>query len=391
MNKDKNILIGVCGGIAAYKSAYIISSLVKMGYSVKVIMTENATKFITPLTLETVSKNSVVKDLWNTAHEEVEHINLARWANLILVIPATYNIISKIASGIADDALSTIISASAAPTYFAVAMNNIMYQNPILEENITKLKKYNYKFIEPDEGFLACSSNAIGRLKNEDDILKIILNDLEPKLPLINKKILITASRTEEALDPIRYFSNKSTGQMGFSLGIEAKNLGADITIITGPSNEKTPDGINVIRIKTAAEMHKQAIKIYQEFDAVIGAAAVADFRPEKIYATKINKNDIKTLNIKLIKNPDIIKYMGQNKTKDQVIIGFCAQDSETLIEQAKEKLKTKNLDYIIANDIKYFSSSLNKIYIIDKNSVQELPEMPKKDAAAEILKILYQ
>lgn len=391
MKKHKNILIGVCGGIAAYKSTYIISSLVKMGYNIKVIMTRNATKFITPLTLETVSKNRVVQSLWNTSHEEVEHINLARWANLILIIPATYNIISKIASGIADDTLTTVISASTVPTYFAIAMNNIMYQNPILEENIKKLKKYNYKFIEPDEGFLACSLNAIGRLKNENDILKIILNALDPKLPLKNKKILITASRTEEELDPIRYFSNKSTGQMGFSLGIEARNLGAHVTIITGPSNEKTPYGINVIRIKTASEMYKEAINIYQEFDVIIGAAAVADFRPDKIYKTKIKKDTIEDLHIKFIKNPDIIKYIGKNKTKNQIVIGFCAQKDEILIEKAKEKLKTKNLDYIIANDLKYFGSSLNKTYIIDKNSVKELPEISKKETATEILKILYQ
>ena len=362
-----------------------------MGYDVKVIMTENATKFITPLTLETVSKNSVVCNLWNTTHDEVEHINLARWADLILIIPATYNIISKIAAGIADDALSTIISASTAPTYFAVAMNNIMYENPILEENIQKLKKYNYKFIEPEEGFLACSLNAIGRLKNENDILKIILNELEENLPLNHKKILITASRTEEALDPIRYFSNKSTGQMGFKLGIEAKNLGANVTIITGPSNERTPDGINVIRVKAATEMYEQATKIYKEFNVIIGAAAVADFRPEKIYANKIKKNELENLNIKLIKNPDIIKYIGKNKVKNQIIIGFCAQESETLVDKAKEKLKTKNLDYIIANDLKYFGSNLNKTYIIDsKNNIQNLPEMSKKEIAVEILKILY-
>ncbi|QMU99554.1 bifunctional phosphopantothenoylcysteine decarboxylase/phosphopantothenate--cysteine ligase CoaBC [Borrelia sp. A-FGy1] len=391
MNTKKNILIGVCGGIAAYKSVYIISSLIKMKHNVKVIMTRNATKFITPLTLETVSKNRVVYSLWNTRHEKISHINLAKWADLILIIPATYNIISKIATGIADDALSTTISASTAPTYFAVAMNNIMYENPILKENIQKLKKYNYKFIEPDEGYLACSLNAIGRLRNENDILKIILNELKAKLPLQHKKILITASRTEEILDPIRYFSNKSTGKMGFNLGIEAKNLGANVTIITGPSNERIPDGINIIKVKAAKEMYEQTTKIYKDFDIIIGTAAVADFRPEKIYTNKIKKNEFENLNIKFIKNPDIIKYIGKNKIKNQIIIGFCAQESEKLLYEAKEKLKTKNLDYIIANDLKYFGSNLNKIYIIDKkNNIQKFPEMSKKEIAKEILKILY-
>ncbi|WKC58346.1 bifunctional phosphopantothenoylcysteine decarboxylase/phosphopantothenate--cysteine ligase CoaBC [Borrelia sp. P9F1] len=388
---NKNILVGVCGGIAAYKSAYIVSHLVKLGYAVRVVMTKNATKFITPLTLETVSKHNVVCNLWETPHEKVEHINLARWADLILILPATYNIISKIATGIADDALSTIISASTAPTYFAVAMNNMMYMNPILEENIQKLKKYNYKFIEPDEGFLACSSNAIGRLRDENDILRIILGEFKAYSPLQNKKILITASRTEEALDPIRHFSNKSTGQMGFNLGIEAKNLGADVTIVSGPSKERTPDGINVIRVKTAAEMYEETTKIYQKFDVIIGAAAIADFKPEKIYANKIKKNELENLHIKLIKNPDIIKHIGRNKTKNQIIIGFCAQKPENLIDEAKKKLKTKNLDYIIANDLKYFGSNLNKIHIIDnKNNIQEIPEMSKKEIATEILKILY-
>ncbi|WP_024653241.1 bifunctional phosphopantothenoylcysteine decarboxylase/phosphopantothenate--cysteine ligase CoaBC [Borrelia persica] len=391
MERQKNILIGVCGGIAAYKSAYIISSLNKMGHNVKVIMTDNATKFITPLTLETLSKNKVITSLWNRSYEEIEHINLARWADLILIIPATYNFISKIASGIADDILSIVLSASTAPTYFALAMNNVMYQNPILQENIKKLQKYNYNFIEPDQGFLACSLNAIGRLKNENDILNIILNSLMPKLPLKNKKILITASRTEEPLDPIRYFSNKSTGQMGFNIGIEAQKLGADVTIITGPSNEKTPYGINVIRIQTTSEMYQEAIKIYKEFDIIIGAAAVVDLRPDTIYKTKIKKNNIEEFNIKLVKNLDIIKHIGKNKTKNQIVIGFCAQKDEILMEEAKEKLKTKNLDYIIANDLKYFGSNLNKIYIIDKNNVKKFPEMSKKETAKEILKILYQ
>ncbi|ACH93742.1 pantothenate metabolism flavoprotein [Borrelia duttonii Ly] len=391
MKKHKNILIGVCGGIAAYKAAYIISNLIKMGYNVKVIMTENATKFITPLTLETLSKSKVITNLWNTNHEEVEHINLARWADLILIIPATYNFISKIAAGIADDILSIVLSASKAPTYFAIAMNNIMYQNPILQENIKKLQKYNYKFIEPDKGFLACSLNAIGRLKNENDILSIISNSPMTKLPLKNKKILITASRTEEELDPIRYFSNKSTGQMGFNIGIEAQNLGANVTIITGPSNEETPYGINVIRIKTAAEMYKATIDIYKEFDIIIGTAAVADFRPDKIYKTKIEKNNIEELNIKLVKNLDIIEHIGKNKTKNQIVIGFCAQKDEILIKKAREKLETKNLDYIIANDLKYFGSNVNKIYIINKDKVEKFPEMSKKETAIEILKILYQ
>lgn len=390
MNKNKHILIGICGGIASYKSVYIVSSLVKLGYNVKVVMTKNATKFITPLTLETISKNKIITNLWDLDHKEVEHIKIAKWAHLILIIPATYNTISKIASGIANDALTTIISASTAPTYFAIAMNSAMYSNPILKENIKKLKTYHYKFIEPDEGFLACSSNALGRLKNEDEIIKIILNEFNQKDCLKNKKILITASRTEESVDPIRYFSNTSTGKMGFCLAQEAVKLGAQVTIITGPTNENEPEGVNIIKIKTAMEMYEEVLKIYNKFEIIIGAAAVADFRPKHIFNNKIKKNKTNRLYIKLVKNPDIIQHIGHNKLKNQIVVGFCAENSKNLIQKAKEKLKKKNLDFIIANELKYFGSNLNKIYIINKQSIKELPEMEKSKVAKEILKILY-
>lgn len=390
MNKNKHILIGICGGIASYKSVYIVSSLVKLGYNVKVVMTKNATKFITPLTLETISKNKIITNLWDLDHNKVEHIKIAKWAHLILIIPATYNTISKIASGIANDALTTIISASTAPTYFAIAMNSAMYSNPILKENIKKLKTYHYKFIEPDEGFLACSSNALGRLKNEDKIIKIILNEFNQKDCLKNKKILITASRTEESVDPIRYFSNTSTGKMGFCLAQEAVKLGAQVTIITGPTNENEPEGVNIIKIKTAMEMYEEVLKIYNKFEIIIGAAAVADFRPKHIFNNKIKKNKTNRLYIKLVKNPDIIQHIGHNKLKNQIVVGFCAENSKNLIQKAKEKLKKKNLDFIIANELKYFGSNLNKIYIINKQSIKELPEMEKSKIAKEILKILY-
>ncbi|AJA90588.1 phosphopantothenate--cysteine ligase [Borreliella chilensis] len=390
MNKNKHILIGICGGIASYKSVYIVSSLVKLGYNVKVVMTKNATKFITPITLETISKNKIITNLWDSNHNEVEHIKIAKWAHLILIIPATYNTISKVASGIADDALTTIISASTAPTYFAIAMNNVMYSNPILKENIKKLTNYNYRFIEPDKGFLACSSNALGRLKNEDKIIKIILNEFKQKPFLKNKKILITASRTEEFIDPIRYFSNTSTGKMGFCLAQEANKLGAKVTIITGPTNENEPEGVNIIKVKTAMEMYKEALKIYNKFEIIIGAAAVADFRPKHIFNSKIKKNKTNTLYIKLVKNPDIIKHIGNNKFENQIVVGFCAENYKNLIQNAKEKLKNKNLDFIIANEIKYFSSNLNKVYIINQESIKELPEMKKSEIAKEILKIFY-
>ena len=250
----KNILIGVSGGIAAYKAANIVSGLRKRGYDVKVVMTENAAKIITPLAFESLSKHDVAVDMWErNFNVNVEHIALADWADIILVAPATYNIVGKVAGGIADDMLSTVISAFNKTVYFALAMNVRMYENPILAENIKKLKKYGYKFIEADEGLLACNVNAKGRLKNEQEIIEIISKELEETekistdKPLAGKKVLITAGRTEEPLDTIRYFSNRSTGKMGYFLGEEAEKLGADVTIVSGPTNIDKPDRVNIV------------------------------------------------------------------------------------------------------------------------------------------------
>jgi phosphopantothenoylcysteine decarboxylase/phosphopantothenate--cysteine ligase len=255
----KNILLGITGGIAAYKAANICSLLRKNGYNVKVIMTKNATEIITPLTLETLSKNRVAIDMWaEKSNIDVEHINLADWADLVLIAPATYNIIGKVANGIADDMLSTVISASTAPKFFALAMNVNMYNNPILKENISKLEGYGYNFIDADSGPLACDWDAKGRLKKETDILDIINNyfrSLERKRILEGKNILITAGPTEEPIDPIRYLSNRSTGKMGYALAEAAKQLGGRVTLISGPTNLTPPTGITFIPVRSAIEM----------------------------------------------------------------------------------------------------------------------------------------
>lgn len=364
---NKNILVGVSGGIAAYKSANIISMLKKQGYNVRVIMTKNATEIITPLTLETLARDRVVVDMWEKKYNyDVEHISLADWADLILVAPSTYNIVGKVAGGIADDMLTTVISASEAPVYFALAMNVHMYENPILKDNMEKLAKYGrYHFIEADEGFLACNYKAKGRLKNEEEIVEIVKNHFSEKAILKGKKILITAGRTEESIDPIRYLSNRSTGKMGYSIAKAAKDMGAEVTLIAGPNSQKDIDGIKLIKVRSALEMYEACKKEFSLCDVFVSTAAVADYRPLNVSEHKIKKGD-EPLVIELQRNPDILKEMSLIKEK-QFLIGFCAE-SENLLENAKKKLKNKNLDIIVANSVEYFASDKNMVKIIDKD-----------------------
>ena len=386
----KNILLGVTGGIAAYKSANIVSLLKKKGYNVKVIMTENATEIITPLTLETLSRERVYVSMWDrTPHFEVEHISLAQWADVVLIAPATYNIVGKIANGIADDMLSTVISATKSPVFFALAMNVNMYENPILIENIEKLKKYNYNFIESDEGFLACNVNAKGRLKNEAEIVSMLEKYFEEKeidRYLTGKKILITAGRTEEAIDPVRYISNRSSGQMGYSLAIAAQKLGAEVILVSGPTELDVPEGLKkFIKVRSAQEMYEAAVKEFETVDIAIACAAVADYKP-KIYSTeKIKKKD-GDMTIILDRNPDILYEMGKMKKK-QFLIGFAAE-TENIIENALGKLKRKNLNMIVANNAANMQKKTNEILIIKSSEdIKEIPEKEKSQLADDILK----
>lgn len=386
----KNILLGVTGGIAAYKSANIVSMLKKKGYNVKVIMSENATKIITPLTLETLSKERVYVDMWDkTPHFEVEHISLAEWADVVLVAPATYNIVGKVANGIADDMLSTVISATTKPVFFALAMNVNMYNNPILKENINKLKKYGYKFIDSDEGFLACNVNAKGRLKDEKEIVKIIedhFQEEELDRYLTGKTVLITAGRTEEAIDPVRYISNRSSGQMGYSLAIAARKLGAEVILVSGPTELSQPEGLKkFIKVRSAQEMYEATIKEFPQVDIAIACAAVADYKPKNYSTEKIKKKD-GDMTIVLDRNPDILFEMGKLKDK-QFLIGFAAE-TENIIENAIGKLKRKNLNMIVANDASNMQKTTNQIRIIkSENSIKEIPEKEKSQLAFDILR----
>lgn len=386
----KNILLGVTGGIAAYKSANIVSMLKKKGYNVKVIMSENATKIITPLTLETLSKERVYVDMWDkTPHFEVEHISLAEWADVVLIAPATYNIVGKVANGIADDMLSTVISATTKPVFFALAMNVNMYNNPILKENINKLKKYGYRFIDSDEGFLACNVNAKGRLKDEKEIVKIIedhFQEEELDKYLTGKTVLITAGRTEEAIDPVRYISNRSSGQMGYSLAIAARKLGAEVILVSGPTELSQPEGLKkFIKVRSAQEMYEATIKEFPKVDIAIACAAVADYKPKNYSTEKIKKKD-GDMTIVLDRNPDILFEMGKIKDK-QFLIGFAAE-TENIIENAIGKLKKKNLNMIVANDASNMQKTTNQIRIIkSEDNIKEIPEKEKSQLAFDILR----
>ena len=391
----KNILVGVTGGIAAFKSASIVSLLKKKGYNVKVVMTENATNIIGPLTLETLSKNRVYVDMWDkNPHYEVEHISLADWADIVLIAPATYNIIGKVANGIADDMLSTILSAVALrkPVFFALAMNVNMYENPILNENIDKLKAYGYRFIDTNEGLLACNYEAKGRMKEPEEIVDIIERySIASKIDnfrdaLKGKKLLITSGRTREDIDPIRYLSNKSSGKMGYSLAQAAVDLGAEVTLVSGPTNLNVPDGLKeFISVDSAIHMYEKVDEKFKDTDIFIACAAVADYRPKEYQDKKIKKSDL-NLTIELVRNPDILFEMGKKK-ENQLLVGFAAE-TNNIIENALKKLEKKNLDMIVANNASTMGTDTNSIEIIRKDrSSTVINQKSKIELAYDILK----
>uniref|UniRef100_UPI0035A93FB8 bifunctional phosphopantothenoylcysteine decarboxylase/phosphopantothenate--cysteine ligase CoaBC n=1 Tax=Leptotrichia hongkongensis TaxID=554406 RepID=UPI0035A93FB8 len=391
----KNILVGVTGGIAAYKSAEIVSLLKKKGYNVKVVMTENATKIIGPLTLETLSRNRIYVDMWDSnPHYEVEHISLADWADMVLIAPATYNIIGKVSNGIADDMLTTILSAVSVrkPVFFALAMNVNMYENPILKENINKLKSFGYRFIDAEEGLLACNYSAKGRMSEPKDIVDeierySIFSKIENfDTALKGKKILITSGRTKENIDPIRYLSNNSSGKMGYSLAQAAADLGAEVTLISGPTNLKIPNGLkNFISVESALEMYEKVDEYFKDTDIFIACAAVADYRPKEYKKEKIKKSDSDFI-IELVRNPDILLEMSKKKEK-QLLVGFAAETND-IKENALKKLEKKNLDIIVANNASVMGSDENVIEIIrkDRTSV-EISQKSKMELAYDILR----
>lgn len=394
MYKNKTVVIGVTGGIAVYKALDVISALKKKDINVHVIMTKSATEFVSPLTFQSISQNLVTVSMFDEPKAwEIQHISLAKKADLFLVAPATANIIGKVANGIADDMLSTTIMATKAKVIFAPAMNTNMYENVVVQGNIKKLKEYGYKFIEPDSGRLACGDTGKGKFPKPDIIVDRVLQELYDKKDLLNKNVLVTAGPTRANIDPVRFISNNSTGKMGYEIAIEARNRGANVTLISGPTNLKAPEGINFIKVTENEQMYNEVFKVYDNMDIVIKAAAVADYKAKEFSNQKIKKSS-GDLNLVLTRDRDILKSLGEKKTH-QILVGFAAE-SENLLENAKGKLQRKNLDYILANDITSkdtgFASNDNKVTIISKDgNLVPLEKMSKRSVARTLFDIIME
>lgn len=388
MLKGKTVVLGVTGSIAAYKIANLASALKKKHADVHVIMTKNATNFINPITFETLTGNKCLVDTFDRNFEfHVEHVSLAKKADIFMVAPASANVIGKIAGGIADDMLTTTIMAATCPKMIVPAMNTNMFENPIVQDNLHKLKQYGYQIIEPAEGYLACGDTGKGKMPEPEILEQYVLKEIACEKDLKGKKILVTAGPTRESIDPVRFISNHSTGKMGYALAYNAMLRGAEVTLITGKTFIKKPDFVNVIEIESAQEMYEEVCNIFDEQDVLIMSAAVADYRPKSIADEKIKKNNQDAV-IELERTTDILKTLSERK-KGQFICGF-SMETENLIENSKEKLARKNLDMICANNLKVegagFGVDTNVVTIITKDEVKELPLESKAEVATDIL-----
>ena len=390
MLKDKTVVIGVSGGIAVYKTLDVVSRLRKLGVNVNVIMTKSATEFVTPLSFQSLSQNYVVCDMFEDPKTwDVEHISLAKRADVFLIAPATANVIGKIANGIADDMLTTTVMATKAKVLIAPAMNTNMYENPILQRNINTLKELGYNFVEPESGRLACGDTGKGKLASPETIVDEVVKLLSKGQDLKGKSIIVTAGPTIESIDPMRYITNRSTGKMGYSIAKEAIERGADVTLITGPTNLTPPQNLKkLIKIESANDMYEAVLENLDENDVVIKSAAVADYKPKNYSNKKIKKSD-DDLVIELDRNKDIAQEIGKIKN-NKILVGFAAETND-LIENASLKIKKKNLDFIVANDLTKegagFGVDTNIVKIIDKEgNITEYPKMKKEEVANIIL-----
>ncbi len=389
MLKNKVVVVGVTGSIAAYKSAQLVSDLVKEGCEVHVIMTKNALNFINPITFETLTGRKCLVDTFDRNFEySVTHVSLSQKADIFMIAPASANIIGKIANGIADDMLSTMVMAAKCPVLIAPAMNKYMFMNSIVQENIEKLKRHGYKIISPAVGRLACNDTGIGKLPNVDILIEHIKHEIANEKDYKGLKVLVTAGATQESLDPVRYITNHSTGKMGYAIAQAASERGAEVTLVSGEVNIKPPIFAELVKVKSAEDMFNAVKENLSESDAVIMAAAVADYTPDTYSNEKIKKSD-SDMSISLKRTRDILKYAGENKRDKQVICGF-SMETENLLENSRKKLEKKNCDIIAANSIKEkgagFGTDTNIITLITKDSVYELDKMSKYDAANIIL-----
>ena len=389
MLKGKTVLLGVSGSIAAYKIANLARLLKKNHATVHVLMTEHATNFITPTTFETLTGTKCLIDTFDRNFEfSVEHVALAKQADLFMVAPASANVIGKIACGIADDMLTTTIMACPCKKFIAPAMNTNMYNNPIVQDNIARLKGFGYEFVEPVVGMLANGDTGNGRMADEETLLAYILRELAFEKDLAGKNVLVTAGPTREAVDPVRYLSNHSTGKMGYALARAAVQRGAEVTLVTGPTSLKRPEFVKVVEIVTAAELYEAVLSRFAEQDVIIKAAAVADYRPAAVSSEKVKKVEGE-MSIPLSRTEDTLKALGERKREGQFLCGF-SMETERMLEHSREKLLKKNLDMIVANNLKVegagFGTDTNVVTIITRDGEVSLPKMSKEEVAHRIL-----
>ncbi|MEW4273245.1 bifunctional phosphopantothenoylcysteine decarboxylase/phosphopantothenate--cysteine ligase CoaBC [Priestia megaterium] len=394
MMKGKRILLCVSGGIAVYKAVALTSKLVQAGAEVKVMMTASAREFVTPLTFQALSRNPVYTDTFDEKDPSViAHIDLADWPDLILVAPATANMIGKIANGLADDMISTTLLAATAPVWIAPAMNVHMYDHPAVKKNMSTLSSFGYSFVEPGEGYLACGYVGKGRLEEPETIVSLIgsyfskVSDTQKIFDGIN--VLVTAGPTVERVDPVRFFTNRSTGKMGYALAEQAAKLGASVTLVTGPTNLEYPKGVQVVRIESAQQMLEAVMQRYHEADVVIKSAAVADYRPKYVFDQKMKKQPGEAV-LELERTTDILRTLGERK-EHQLLVGFAAE-TEQVDEYAQKKLVSKNLDMIVANNVTTegagFGTDTNIVTLYKRSGEsKELPILSKHDVATEVLK----
>ena len=392
MLQGKTVVLGVTGSIAAYKIASLASKLVKLHADVHVLMTQNATNFITPITFETLTGNKCLIDTFDRNFQfDVAHVSLAKKADVMLIAPASANVIGKIANGIADDMLTTTVMASTAPVLISPAMNTHMYENPIVQDNLQKLERFGYKIIAPAVGMLACHDVGAGKMPEPEMLLDWILREIACKKDLQGKKILVTAGPTQEAVDPVRYLTNHSTGKMGYALARCAMLRGADVTLVTGPTAITPPPFVQTVAVTSAEEMYQEVTKRAAEQNAIIMAAAVADYRPATVSAEKQKKQAGDAV-IPLSRTKDILAYLGEHKPAGQFLCGF-SMETQHMLENSRAKLKRKHLDMICANNLKVagagFGTDTNVVTLIQAQKEQELPLQSKEAVGHAILDVI--
>lgn len=389
MLKGKTVLLGITGSIAAYKIAYLASALHKLHADVHVLMTENATNFINPITFETLTGNKCLVDTFDRNFQfQVEHVSIAKKADVVMIAPASANVIGKLANGLADDMLTTTVMACRCQKILAPAMNTAMYENPVVQDNIRKLKNYGYEVITPASGYLACGDTGAGKMPEPETLLEYILKEAAFQKDLAGKKLLVTAGPTQEAIDPVRCLTNHSSGKMGYVIAKMAMLRGAEVTLVSGPTAIEPPLFVKVVPVTSARDMFEAVTGLSDEQDIIIKAAAVADYRPKQVSEDKVKKKDDQ-VSIELERTDDILKYLGQHKKQGQFLCGF-SMETRDMLRNSRAKLEKKNLDMVAANNLKVegagFQGDTNVLTLITQDEEVSLPLMSKEDAALKIL-----